>query len=108
MSNRQAIARIFEIDVADDASLADMRTTYVEAYLQPYMEGNNVSEARAKAALADIFDANADVKALAADAEKRLQAYWASHPQDLKAALDAGLTDQAQYKDEILEKAGLQ
>lgn len=104
--NRQQLAEQLGVDTAGK-SMKEIRAAYVEEGFAGLMERDGISEPVARDRLGDYFDNLDDVKGIAKRADEDMRAYWKAHPGHLKQAIDAGKTEPADYKDEILRKADL-
>ena len=86
-------------------SLSEVREFYVETYMAD--KPADESERAWKHELQLHFDGIQHVKDMKAQAEDDAKEYWETHPKELQQALEAGLTNEADYKDAILEKEGI-
>ena len=101
------LANTLQLDpkALEGKSLSEVREFYVETYMAD--KPADESERAWKHELQLHFDGIQHVKDMKAQAEDDAKEYWETHPKELQQALEAGLTNEADYKDAILEKEGI-
>lgn len=106
---RQAMsAELFTPDdpIPEGWTIAQIKEKWT-AWKVSRLVAQGVSESAAKGEADRLFKMFETIKAYERDKEAFARRTWEQNPELLKEALDAGRTDPAAYKTEILEKAGL-